>query len=68
MINRRNFLATLVASTFACAAWTTPAAAADQVIRVGTLKLIHAITPYFYEKFTPPGYKIEVIRKGGRFG
>src|SRR5471030_2669970 len=31
------------------------------VIKVGTLKLIHAITPYFYEKFTPPGYKIEVI-------
>ena len=38
-----------------------PAAAADRVIKVGTLKLIHAITPYFYEKFTPAGYKIEVI-------
>lgn len=61
MLNRRNFLATLIASTFACTAWTLPAAAADQVIRVGTLKLIHAITPYFYEKFTPPGYRIEVI-------
>lgn len=36
-------------------------AEADKVIKVGTLKLIHAITPYFYEKFTPPGYKIEVI-------
>jgi len=33
----------------------------DKVIRVGTLKLIHGITPYFYEKFAPPGYKIEVI-------
>ena len=33
----------------------------DQVIKVGTLKLIHAITPYFYEQFTPKGYKIEVI-------
>lgn len=39
----------------------TPAWSADRVIKVGTLKLIHAITPYFYEKFTPPGYKIEVI-------
>ena len=38
-----------------------PTQAADHVIKVGTLKLIHAITPYFYEKFTPPGYKIEVI-------
>jgi NitT/TauT family transport system substrate-binding protein len=33
----------------------------DKVLRVGTLKLIHGITPYFYEKFAPPGYKIEVI-------
>src|ERR1700761_5770194 len=35
--------------------------AEDEVLRVGTLKLIHGITPYFYEKFAPPGYKIEVI-------
>ena len=35
--------------------------AADRVIKVGGLKLIHSITPYFYEKFTPAGYKIEVI-------
>jgi len=45
----------------AAIAWTSPAFSADRVIKVGTLKLIHAITPYFYEKFTPPGYKIEVI-------
>jgi NitT/TauT family transport system substrate-binding protein len=38
-----------------------PAMAEERVIKVGTLKLIHAITPYFYEKFTPPGYKIEVL-------
>jgi NitT/TauT family transport system substrate-binding protein len=37
------------------------AKAEDKVLRVGTLKLIHGITPYFYEKFAPPGYKIEVI-------
>ena len=35
--------------------------AADQVIKVGTLKLMHAITPHFYEKFAPAGYKIEVF-------
>ena len=33
----------------------------SKVIRVGTLKLIHGITPYFYEKFAPPGYTVEVI-------
>lgn len=43
------------------AATFTPAAAADRVIKVGTLKLIHGVTPYFYEKFAPAGYKIEVI-------
>ena len=51
-------LAALIAGGALAAA---PALAADRVIKVGTLKLIHAITPYFYEKFTPAGYKIEVI-------
>ena len=51
-------LAALIAAGAMAAA---PALAADRVIKVGTLKLIHAITPYFYEKFTPAGYKIEVI-------
>ena len=35
--------------------------AADRVIKVGTLKLIHGITPYFYEKFVPAGMTVEVI-------
>src|ERR1700751_103120 len=37
------------------------ARADDRVLRVGTLKLIHGITPYFYEKFAPAGYTIEVV-------
>jgi NitT/TauT family transport system substrate-binding protein len=48
----------------AVAVLTLPIAslAADPiVIRVGTLKLMHGITPYFYEKFAPAGVKIEVI-------
>lgn len=61
MPSRRKLIATLLATLFVCAAGSTPAFAADQVIRVGTLKLMHAITPYFYDKFTPTGYKIEVI-------
>src|SRR4029079_14106299 len=39
----------------------TPARADDKVIRVGTLKLIHGISPYFYQKFAPAGYTVEVI-------
>ena len=32
-------------------------AAADTItIRIGALKLIHSITPYFYEQFLPVGY------------
>ncbi len=30
-------------------------------IRMGVLKLVHSITPYFYEKFLPAGYRIEII-------
>jgi NitT/TauT family transport system substrate-binding protein len=37
------------------------ARAEDRVLRVGTLKLIHGITPYFYERFAPAGYKVEVV-------
>ncbi len=36
-------------------------ARAATVVRMGTLKLIHAITPYFYDRFTPEGISIEVI-------
>ena len=41
--------------------FAAPAQAQDKVIKVGALKLIHSITPYFYEKFAPTGYRIEVI-------
>ena len=48
-------------AALALAALSPSAGAEDKVIKVGALKLIHSITPYFYEKFTPAGYKIEVI-------
>lgn len=60
MLNRRFLLATLTTSALALSL-AAPAQAADKVIKVGTLKLIHGITPYFYDRFTPAGYKIEVI-------
>jgi NitT/TauT family transport system substrate-binding protein len=40
---------------------TLQARADDKVLRVGTLKLIHGITPYFYQKFAPAGYTVEVV-------
>lgn len=61
MRSRRRLLSTLFTATTLIALAPLPGMAADQVIKVGTLKLIHGITPYFYEKFTPPGYRIEVI-------
>lgn len=58
MIRRREFLigagAAVVAAPHVARADTT-------VIKMGALKLIHSIAPYFYEKFTPAGYKVEVI-------
>lgn len=57
---RREVLA-LALVGLASAALTDPASAADRTIKVGTLKLIHGITPYFYEKFVPEGYTVEVI-------
>jgi len=54
----RLALASLAAFSLFLAA--PQAHAQDKVLRVGTLKLIHGITPYFYEKFAPPGYKVEV--------
>jgi len=63
MQTRRKFLraAAAVLAVSATLAAAPKAEAQEKVIKVGTLKLIHGITPYFYEKFAPPGYKVEVI-------
>src|SRR5260221_14429582 len=45
----------------AAAAAAPQAVAQDKVIKMGSLKLIHSIAPHFYEKFTPAGYKVEII-------
>ena len=64
---RRQFLRVaaavvpLLAASVSLGAAFPAAAQQPRVIKVGTLKLIHGITPYFYEKFAPPGYKFEVI-------
>jgi NitT/TauT family transport system substrate-binding protein len=59
MIRRREFL---IGAGAAAIAGPAVALADDAVtIKMGALKLIHSIAPYFYEKFTPTGYKVEVI-------
>ncbi len=64
MQSRRKFLrasAAVVGSTTALGAASRVFAQQQIVIKVGTLKLIHGITPYFYEKFAPAGTKFEVV-------
>jgi NitT/TauT family transport system substrate-binding protein len=46
--------------TLAAMSLTATAHADDKVLKVGTLKLIHGISAYFYEKFVPAGYTVEV--------
>ena len=61
---RRLLFSTLAAFTVLASAALLPAvtqAQEQKLIKVGTLKLIHAITPHFYQQFAPPGYKIEVV-------
>jgi NitT/TauT family transport system substrate-binding protein len=41
--------------------FAAPVHAQDKVLKVGTLKLIHGISAYFYEKFVPAGYTVEVF-------
>src|SRR6266481_6277188 len=56
---RTQFLTVLVATLVLV--FATHAQAQDKVLKIGTLKLIHGISAYFYEKFVPPGYTVEVI-------
>ncbi|MET0969354.1 MAG: NrtA/SsuA/CpmA family ABC transporter substrate-binding protein [Tardiphaga sp.] len=58
--SRRQFIR-LAASAAALSTTSITAFAADRTVKIGTLKLIHGITPYFYEKFAPAGVKFEVI-------
>ena len=60
---RRALIAACLFATAAAVAAAAPSAAAaeDKVIKMGSLKLIHSIAPYFYERFTPAGYKVEII-------
>src|SRR3984957_19290540 len=56
-MRRRLFLASALAAPFL----PRHAHADTIVVKMGVLKLIHSITPYFYEKFTPDGYRFEIL-------
>ncbi len=57
MINRRRLL---LATTGMLAA---PAVlrAEPRTVKMGVLRLVHSMPPYFYEKFAPEGLKIETV-------
>ncbi|MBS0558959.1 MAG: ABC transporter substrate-binding protein [Proteobacteria bacterium] len=58
-IRRRTVLGGMLAAPAILGA---RAARADEVvIRIGVLKLIHSMTPYFYERFAPAGTKIVLV-------
>jgi NitT/TauT family transport system substrate-binding protein len=59
MMRRRELL--LGAGAAVLAAPSLAKAQQPTVIKMGALKLIHSIAPYFYERFTPADYKVEVI-------
>jgi NitT/TauT family transport system substrate-binding protein len=59
MIRRRDFI--IGAGAAAIARPTVVRAVEPTVIKMGALKLIHSIAPYFYDRFTPAGYKVDVI-------
>ena len=60
-MRRRALLACTLAAPLAMPFLSRSARADAVVVKMGVLKLIHSITPYFYEKFMPAGYTVEVI-------
>lgn len=59
VLTRRDLLATALAAP---AILRSASARAEPVtIKMGALKLIHSITPWFYERFLPAGYKLDII-------
>jgi ABC-type nitrate/sulfonate/bicarbonate transport system substrate-binding protein len=57
MIRRRHILA---GATALVAAPHIANAQASRTVRMGSLRLIHSMTPHFYERFAPANLKIEI--------
>jgi NitT/TauT family transport system substrate-binding protein len=61
MINRRHLLATGAAATGLVAMPSVLRAQTPRTIKMGSLRLIHSMTPHFYERFLPSNLKVEII-------
>ncbi len=58
MIGRRHLLA---GASALLAAPHIANAQAQRTVKMGSLRLIHSMTPHFYERFLPPNLKLEII-------
>ena len=60
MINRRRLIA---GAGLAAASLAAPAVlrAETRTVKMGALRLVHSMPPYFYEKFAPADVKVEII-------
>jgi len=61
MLNRRQILGATAAATGMFAMPSILRAQTQRTIKMGSLRLIHSMTPHFYEKFLPPNLKLEII-------
>jgi NitT/TauT family transport system substrate-binding protein len=60
MINRRHIIAGAGAG-LGLIAMPHVLRAQQRVVKMGSLRLIHSMTPHFYERFAPSNLKIEII-------
>jgi len=60
VINRRNLLAG-TATGLGLLSMPAVLRAQTRTVKMGSLRLIHSMTPHFYEKFAPSNLKIEII-------
>lgn len=58
MLQRRLLLAGAAAATLAAPAVLR---AQGKTVKMGALRLVHSMPPFFYEKFAPEGTKIEIV-------
>jgi NitT/TauT family transport system substrate-binding protein len=61
MMHRRNVLKGAAVAAGALAMPAIARAQAPRTVKMGSLRLIHSMTPHFYERFAPTGLKIEII-------
>jgi NitT/TauT family transport system substrate-binding protein len=61
MISRRHLLAGSAAAAGVLAMPAIVTAQSPRIVKMGSLRLIHSMTPHFYERFLPPNLKVEII-------